>query len=100
MEELNCIVEKSNLKQYRKCYKTKKSTQYKIQTSDGIASDRNGFEFQFIMQSDVIKTNEEVYLTSLNDYIGTVGGTLGMAVGFSTFSCIAFCLEKLFKVQK
>ena len=100
MEELNCIVEKSNLKQYRKCYKTKKSTQYKIRTSDGIASDRNGFEFQFIMQSDVIKTNEEVYLTSLNDYIGTVGGTLGMAVGFSTFSCIAFCLEKLFKVQK
>ena len=99
MDEVNCIVEKSHMKQYRQCYLTKRSTQYKIRTSDATASKKNGFEFQLIMQSDLIKRNEEVYLTSLENYIGTVGGTLGMAVGFSTFSYITFCLEKLFKVQ-
>ena len=99
MDEVNCIVEKSHMKQYRQCYLTKRSTQFKIRTSDATASKKNGFEFQLIMQSDLIKRNEEVYLTSLENYIGTVGGTLGMAVGFSTFSYITFCLEKLFKVQ-
>ena len=97
MEEVDCIIEKSNLKQYRQCYITKRSTQYNIRTSDATSSVKNGFEFQLIMQSDLIKRNEEVYLTSLENYIGTIGGTLGMAVGFSTFSCITFCLEKLFK---
>ena len=97
MEEVDCIIEKSNLKQYRQCYITKRSTQYNIRTSDATSSKKNGFEFQLIMQSDLIKRNEEVYLTSVENYIGTVGGTLGMAVGFSTFSCITFCLEKLFK---
>ena len=98
MEEVNCIVEKSNLKQYRQCYVTKRSAQYKIRTSDVAASNKNWFEFQLIMQSNLIKKNEEVYLTSIEDYIGTVGGTLGMAVGFSTFSYVTFCLETLFKV--
>ena len=38
----------------------------------------------------------ETDVMGINDFVGSVGGSLGLFLGFSAFSYIAFLIDKLF----
>ena len=47
--------------------------------------------------SNRMEISEEKLITEIHDFIGSLGGSLGMFFGFSIISCIALGIDKIFQ---
>ena len=85
---------------YKKCMKPTKTTLYKAKpVSVGEkALNRSEITLLFTYQSDEIKIEEETLLMGTSSYIGSVGGSLGLFLGFSFFSSLSYFFGKLFSI--
>ena len=61
--------------------------------------DENRVTFEFV-NSDVTLVEKEVLLYDFSDMIGTVGGSLGVAVGISFFAIVSCCIDNFFELLK
>ena len=52
----------------------------------------------FSYQYDEIKIEEETLMLGTSSYIGSVGGSLGLFLGFSFFSKLSYFFGKLLKI--
>ena len=88
-----------DLEEYFDCYRTDIVTSYSIH--DRIENPfhfvKNDFKTDIFIgiftMNKVIK--EEVFVLTLQDLIGSVGGSLGMFFGFSISTSIFYCLNKI-----
>ena len=48
--------------------------------------------------SDEIKIEEETLMIGTSSYIGSVGGSLGLFLGFSCFTYLSCCIQKVFEL--
>ena len=55
-------------------------------------------ELQFGYSSDQIKIEEETLMIGTSSYIGSVGGSLGLFMGFSVFTYLSYCIDKFFEL--
>ena len=55
-------------------------------------------ELLFSYSSDEIKIEEETLMMGTSSYIGSVGGSLGLFLGFSFFSSLSYFFGKLLKI--
>ena len=89
-----------NSNNYKRCLKPKKTTLYKAKSqsyeSPLIQNDTVGLEFTYA--SDEIKIEEETLMIGTSSYIGSVGGSLGLFLGFSCFTYLSCCLQKVFNL--
>ena len=59
----------------------------------------NEATFEFV-NSDVSLIEKEVLIYDFSDMIGTVGGSLGVAVGISFFGVISCCIDNFVELLK
>ena len=92
--ETECIISLDYYEEYRLCYIPKYRSSYGIRTQR-VESDKSNTKFTFVLAlgSDYITLEDEVYVMEFSQYIGSVGGTLGMFVGFSFFSYIKSVID-------
>ena len=64
-----------------------------------IKDNENEATFEFV-NSDVILLEKEVLIYDFSDMIGTVGGSLGVAVGISFFTVISCCIDNFLELLK
>ena len=62
------------------------------------ASNQSEIILLFNYQSDEIKIEEETLMMGTSSYIGSVGGSLGLFLGFSFFSSLSYFFGKLLKI--
>ena len=89
-----------NYMNFKKCMKPTKTTLYKAKpVSVGEkALNRSEITLLFTYQSDEIKIEEETLLMGTSSYIGSVGGSLGLFLGFSFFSSLSYFFGKLISI--
>ena len=97
IQESQCMLSLHYYKDYRKCYIPRFRISYEIRMQH-IESDHTGkpnakFTFLLALGSDYLTLHDEVHVMDFSQYIGSVGGTLGMFVGFSFFSYIQNVIE-------
>ena len=83
---------------YLNCYKTKKATLYKVRRIETPIHDTKNdstTEFYIGFWSSIKEIQEELPLLTTQDFIGSVGGTLGMFFGFSISATLLFCIDKM-----
>ena len=55
-------------------------------------------ELLFSYSSDEIKIEEETLMIGTSSYIGSVGGSLGLFLGFSFFTYLSYLIDKLLSI--
>ena len=87
-----------NFNEYKKCMKPMKTTLFNAKSKPfAKAKDqRDIVELDFTFSSDQIKIEEETLMIGTSSYIGSVGGSLGLFLGFSFFTYLSCCIDKLF----
>ena len=87
-----------NYNKYRRCLKPMKITIYKAksQSYQRPLIQNDTVELFFSYASDEIKSEEETLMIGTSSYIGSVGGSLGLFLGFSFFTYLSCCLQKVF----
>jgi hypothetical protein len=77
---------------------TDHNNQYKAQIQElkQVYIKNNTFGIQFMYQNNKITVNEEVLLFNFWTMIGTVGGSLGLFIGFSYFDFGVALLDRFF----
>lgn len=90
------IVWNELMERFKKCKKPCSVTSY--DHSEGNDND-NEATFEFV-NSDVVLVEKEVLLYDFSDMIGTVGGSLGVAVGISFFAIVSCCIDNFFELLK
>ena len=94
IKESTCQIAKQQFSEIRQCYNPKFRSEYRIRGNEIIDKKEGQFaSFVLAMGSDSVTVLEEVYAMDFAQYIGSVGGTLGMFVGFSFFAYVKTCLE-------
>ena len=87
-----------------KCFASKNSIQYKGEVDTYTRLDGNNditekyksiIHFNFTPISNRVLVKEERYILSTTDFIGSVGGSLGLFLGFSCFTYTSDLLDKL-----
>ena len=88
-----------NFNEYKKCMKPMETTLFnaKPKTLQKISDQSDTVEFDFGYSSDQIKIEEEALMIGTSSYIGSVGGSLGLFLGFSVFTYLSYCIDKLFE---
>ena len=89
-----------NSNNYKKCLKPLKTTLYKAkpQSFERALIQNDTVELLFTYASDEIKIEEETLMIGTSSYIGSVGGSLGLFLGFSCFTSLSCCLQKIFEL--
>ena len=62
-----------------------------------IESNETGFAMQIYSSKSTKVVQEEILIITTEDFIGSIGGSLGLFVGFSFFTYLSDMLEKLFR---
>ena len=87
-----------NYLSYKRCMKPMKITLYQAKPlsldNPFIQNHTVGLEFSYT--TDEIKIEEETLMIGTSSYIGSVGGSLGLFLGFSCFTCLSCCIQKVF----
>ena len=96
------IVWKGLMKEFGKCKKPCKISSYDDSQIEKFTmtyktDTKNEASFLFV-NSDLRPIEKEVLLYDLSDVIGTVGGSLGVAVGISIFAVISCCFDNFLVV--
>ena len=100
-DELQCMFRNSYTDpKYIDCYTTRKAITYSlversetpIHTDINLTTTTVWVEL-WTMEKEV---QEEVKLLTTEDFIGSVGGSLGMFFGFSIYATLFFCIDKTF----
>ena len=80
----------------------KKTNLYKAKSfpMDKMSNQGNIVELLFTYSSDEIKIEEETLMMGTSSYIGSVGGSLGLFLGFSFFSSLSYFFGKLMSIFK
>ena len=87
-----------NYKRYKKCMKPKETTLYKgkpVPVAKRGSNQSNSIDLFFTYPSDEVKIEEETLMMGTSSYIGSVGGSLGLFLGFSFFSSLSYFVGKL-----
>ena len=73
---------------YKNCLKPRQTILYNAKSKlyEKIGNQSNIMELQFGYSSDQIKIEEETLMIGTSSYIGSVGGSLGLFMGFSVFT--------------
>ena len=89
-----------NYNEYKKCMKPMSTTLFnaKSKTLQKISDQPDTVAMLFTYISDQIKIEEETLMIGTSHYIGSVGGSLGLFLGFSFFTYLSFCIDKLFEL--
>ena len=89
-----------NVNEYKKCMKPMITTLYKTKAIplENVSNQSSIIEMQFGFSSDQIKIEEETLMIGTSSYIGSVGGSLGLFLGFSFFTFLSYCIDKLFEL--
>ena len=98
------IVWNELMERFKKCKKPCSVTSYdhsvlEMKEMTMIKDNENEATFEFV-NSDVTLVEKEVLLYDFSDMIGTVGGSLGVAVGISFFAIVSCCIDNFFEVLK
>ena len=85
---------------YKKCMKPRQTTLYNAKSKlyEKVGNQSNIMELQFGYSSDQIKIEEETLMIGTSSYIGSVGGSLGLFMGFSVFTYLSYCIDKFFEL--
>mgnify|MGYP001302521748 CR=1 FL=1 len=88
--------------EYKKCLKPMKSTLYETKSVpfEKASNQSNVVELRFGYLSDEINIKEETLMMETSSYIGSVGGSLGLFLGFSFFTYLSCFIDKLLSVLK
>ena len=95
----NWIFANEPFMEYKNCMKPKNTMIYRtkpVPYESLIEQDKVQMEFTFA--SDEITIQEETLMIDACSYIGSVGGSLGLFLGFSFFTFLSSCVEKLFDI--
>ena len=102
-EQLQCMWNEffaSDWSHYEKCYLTKKATTYelkqRIENPLHTKANRSLTRIYIALWSMEIQIQEEVPLLTTEDFIGSIGGSLGMFFGFSMSATLFICLDKVY----
>ena len=98
------IVWNELMERFKKCKKPCSVTSYdhsvlEMKEMTMIKDNENEATFEFV-NSDVTLVEKEVLLYDFSDMIGTVGGSLGVAVGISFFAIVSCCIDNFFELLK
>ena len=79
------------------CLKSKKSVQYKANffQSSKIQTNGTGFVFVYYFDKGTKDVKEEVQIVTAGNFIGSVGGSLGLFLGFSCFTYLSGFIDKV-----
>ena len=79
--------------------KPMKTTLYRANSKslEKVFIQNNTVELLFTFSSDEIKIEEETLMIGTSSYIGSVGGSLGLFLGFSFFTYLSYGVDKLFE---
>ena len=97
-EEFNCMW--NLILGYRKlrynCLHPKEDIQYKANFYPSFHTRNNRTEFYFMFYFDraTKEVKEEVWIVTTGHFIGSVGGTLGLSLGFSCFTYLSGIIDK------
>ena len=89
-----------NMDKYMLCLKPQTAIQYKSTTKvpkPQLHVQSNSMEIQYAFGTTEIEIKDEILQVSKEDFIGSVGGYLGLVLGFSIFAYISTFIEKLVK---
>ena len=102
MEDNKCwyywVFFNENFNEYKNCMKPMKTTLFSAKSKlfAKAKDQRDIVELDFTFSSDQIKIEEETLMIGTSSYIGSVGGSLGLFLGFSFFTYLSCCIDKLF----
>ena len=98
-EELSCMFNLLvNKRKYRyECLRAKKNIQYKASIYPSFKLNSNGSDFTFVLHFDkgTKDIKEEVLIITTGSFIGSVGGSLGLFLGFSFFTYLSGIIDKV-----
>ena len=83
--------------QYKHCLKPLTTTLYEANPAklDGEGNGNNSVDLLFGYASNEMEIEEEALMIGTSSYIGSVGGSLGLFLGFSFFTHLSCCIDKL-----
>ena len=87
---------------YKKCLKPETTTLYDAKPTE-IPEDiqkLNAIRLLFTFSSDEVVFKDETLMIGFSSFIGSIGGSLGLFLGFSCFTSITFIIDKLFLLCK
>ena len=78
------------------CLHPKEDIQYKANFYPSFHTRNNRTEFYFMFYFDraTKEVKEEVWIVTTGHFIGSVGGTLGLSLGFSCFTYLSGIIDK------
>ena len=95
--QLKCMKGTGFGTEYNDCYKTSKASTYKVDRVENpyhVDINESSTKLYIGMWSRIKEIQEEVPLLSPQDFIGSIGGSLGMFFGFSFSAILLYCIEK------
>ena len=89
-----------NYNKYKRCLKPMKTTLYnaELKPLQNAVAKRDTVELVFTYSSDQIRIKEATLMIGTSSYIGSIGGSLGLFLGFSFFTYLSSCIDKLFEL--
>ena len=83
--------------QYKQCLKPLTTTLYEANPVqlEGEVNATNSVDLLFSYASNEMEIEEEALMIGTSTYIGSVGGSLGLFLGFSFFTYLSCCIDKL-----
>ena len=88
-----------NYQSYKKCLKPLTTTLYKAKVLPIDKLNATGFlDILFTFGTNEKEVAEEVLMIGFSSYIGSVGGSLGLFLGFSFFTHLSCCIDKIFEI--
>ena len=80
------------------CIKPCKINTYKGSDIEYLYHNSTSNEAHFSFQLGLVKTvSKELLIYDTNDMIGSIGGSLGLFLGFSFFGIVSFFIDKIFE---
>ena len=88
-----------NYNKYKRCLKPMKTTLYnaELKPLQNAVAKRDTVELVFTYSSDQIRIKEATLMIGTSSYIGSIGGSLGLFLGFSFFTYLSCCIDKVFE---
>ena len=89
----------SNAEQIYACQKPKSAKLYNPRQNEWDRYfDEQSILLNFFFESNSVLRKEEIYVIGITDFIGSVGGILGLFLGFSIYAFLSQLTEMLFQI--